>query len=78
MSKLADAAYSWLLENAGDRAVPSADLWKGLQKAFPALTTASEHRKTPRTTLMRDLRVDKAKRFIVESRTVKLAGKSRG
>lgn len=72
MSRYADAAYAWLKENAPDRDVTSNELWHGLNQARPDLTTPGEHRKTPRTTLMRDLRKDPANRFVVGERKVRI------
>jgi hypothetical protein len=48
--------------------VSSDELWEGLSKSNPDLTTPSEKRKTPRTTCMRDLRKDD--RFYVGDRRV--------
>lgn len=73
-SKFAEAAFSWLKKHAPSKAVSTDELWAGLQKNHPDLTTPSEGRKTPRGTCMRDLRVDHAKRFVVEGRTVRLSG----
>lgn len=65
MSRLAEAAYEWLKENAPERRVSSRELWEGLRLARPQLTASSETRKTPYNTLMRDLRFDGQKRFII-------------
>lgn len=72
-SRFADAVYEWLKSHAPNKAVPTNELWQALEKTHPELTTATEKRKTPRTTCMRDLRVDKAKRFIVANRMVRLS-----
>jgi hypothetical protein len=71
-SKLADAAYEWLKKYAGSDGVSSDDLWLGMQSRYPELTEVSDKRKTPRTTLMRDLRKDRLERFVVGNRRVKL------
>lgn len=72
MSRLSDAAYDWLARYAPADAVSSDELWAGLRREFPELTAVSERRKTPRTTLMRDLRIDKKRRFEVGNRRVAL------
>jgi hypothetical protein len=36
------------------------EFWDGLSRAHPELTTATDERKTPRITCMRDLRKDGA------------------
>jgi len=73
MSRLSDAAYQWLLEQSQNAApVTTAALWHGMQKRFPELTATSPTRKTPRSTLMRDLRRDKRKRFFVGGGHVRL------
>ncbi len=70
MSRYADAAYTWLLQRAKTREVTTEELWRGLKSCRPDLTTTSETRKTPRTTLMRDLRKDVEKRFVIGNRRV--------
>ncbi len=72
MSRLAAAAYEWLLEHAPSRSVSTDELWAGLQVSRPELTAVGERRKTPRNTLMRDMRLDKAGRFRVADRQVTL------
>ncbi len=72
MSRFADAAYEWLLKYAPGRPVTTDELSAGLVAARPDLATASENRKTPRNTLMRDIRLDKAGRFRVAERRVAL------
>lgn len=72
-SKMADAAYEWLKKHGGRDGVSTDDLWSGMQETYPELTAISETRKTPRTTLMRDLRKDRNNRFVVGNRRVKLA-----
>lgn len=52
--------------------VSTDELWAGLSKAHPELTTPSPTRKTPRTTCMRDLRKDD--RFQVGNRRVAVKG----
>jgi hypothetical protein len=59
-SKFAVAAEEWLRLNARSRAVSSKELWDALCLQHPELTTASDRRKTPRATCMRDLRFDAA------------------
>ena len=73
MSRLSDAAYDWLKRHAPAGAISSDELWSGLARDHPELTAVSQVRKTPRTTLMRDLRVDKMRRFVVGGRRVSLA-----
>lgn len=73
MSKYADAAFAWIKKNAPGGEVSTEELWTGLQSAHPELTEVREDRKTPRTTLMRDLRKDRLARFIVGGRRVKLS-----
>lgn len=72
-SRFADAAHAWMARFARGRAISTHELWKGLQSEYPDLTKVTAQRKTPRTTCMRDLRTDKAKRFVIEKRTVRLA-----
>ena len=72
-SRMADAAYTWMKNHAQKDGVSTDDLWKGMQQSYPELTAVSEHRKTPRTTLMRDLRKDGGQRFVVQNRRVRLA-----
>lgn len=71
-SRFVTAAAAWLTKYAPNKAVSTDELWRGLEASNPELTTASEQRKTPRTTCMRDLRTDKSKRFFVDKRTVRL------
>jgi transcriptional regulator of acetoin/glycerol metabolism len=70
MSKFSDATYAWM-KRSKTRDISSDDLWAALQKSNPELTAVSEKRKTPRTTMMRDLRKDQ--RFVVGNRRVSLA-----
>lgn len=72
MSRYADAAYEWLKKNSPDKPVSTDALWHGMRETYPDLTAVLSTRKTPRTTLMRDIRVDKQKRFIISLRTVRL------
>ena len=72
-SRMADAAYTWMKKHAQKDGVSTDELWKGMQQSYPELTAVSERRKTPRTTLMRDLRKDRDQRFVVQSRRVRLA-----
>lgn len=71
-SKMANAAYEWLKKHGGKEGVSTEELWRGMQEAYPDVTAISERRKTPRTTLMRDLRKDGDQRFVVGNRRVKL------
>ena len=71
-SRFVEAALSWLSKNSPNKAVSTQELWEGLKATYPDLTSASENRKTPRTTCMRDLRKDREGRFVVEKRTVRL------
>ena len=59
-AKFAIAAETWLTKNSPSAPVKSGDLWAGLCAEYPDLTTASERRKTPKATCMRDLRNDPA------------------
>jgi hypothetical protein len=59
-AKFAIAAEEWLRKNAVEKAITTKEFWEGLSKAYPDLTTASEARKTPKATCMRDLRKDGA------------------
>lgn len=71
-SRFADAAYAYM-KSVKQTEVFSNELWAAMLVARPDLTTKSETRKTPRTTMMRDLRKDE--RFVVGSRRVALAKK---
>lgn len=70
---MADAAFNWLNEHGGSGGVSTDELWRGMRAAYPELTAVSERRKTPRNTLMRDLRMDRKERFIVAEKRVRLA-----
>jgi hypothetical protein len=59
------------MKRSKTREISSEDLWGALQKSNPELTAVSESRKTPRTTMMRDLRKDG--RFVVGNRRVSLS-----
>jgi hypothetical protein len=59
-AKFAVAAEEWMRKHAPSGTVSSGDLWAGLSKANPELTTPSETRKTPKATCMRDIRKDGA------------------
>ncbi len=69
-SKFADAAETWMKKHARGKTISSDELWIGLSQADPVLCAASENRKTPRTTCMRDLRKDD--RFEVGDRKIRL------
>jgi hypothetical protein len=69
-AKFAEAAEAWLRAHPSAKAVSTDELWKGLCRDYSQLTAASENRKTPRTTCMRDLRKDGA--FVVADRKVSL------
>lgn len=71
-SKMAAAAHEWLRKHGGADGVSTDELWRGMREAYPELTSISERRKTPRTTLMRDLRKDREQRFVIQNRKVKL------
>jgi hypothetical protein len=73
MSRFADAAFSWLQEHALERKVTTRELWDGLCLADPELTAASEKRKTPYSTFLRDIRLDSKHRFIVGGGFVELS-----
>lgn len=59
-SKFATAAEEWIRRHAKGRSLTTAELWEGLCKAAPELTTPSERRKTPKATFLRDIRYDPA------------------
>ena len=69
-SKFAEAAETWMRRHASGRSVSTEELWQGLSKEHAELTTPNERRKTPRTTCMRDLRLDP--RFKIGDRKVSL------
>lgn len=71
MSKLSDAAYAWLIKHQGTQPIATDALWTGMRADYPDLTVVNANRKTPRTTL-RDLRLDRKKRFVVANRSIKL------
>ena len=72
MSKLSDAAYELLQKHSGKDGISSDELWIEMKERYPDLCAIRPDRKTPRTTLMRDLRKDKKERFVVANRRVKL------
>jgi hypothetical protein len=53
--------------------VSSDELWSGLKEQFPELTSMTPTRKTPRNTMMRDIRLDKKGRFRMQDRRIGLA-----
>lgn len=69
MSRFADAVYVWML-SASRREATSNELWAALSETNPELTAVRNNRRTPRTTMMRDLREDD--RFIVGNRKIAL------
>jgi hypothetical protein len=69
-ARFAEAAEAWLRKHSPGKAVSTDELWHGLCKEHPVLTTPTEKRKTPRTTCMRDLRKDGA--FSIGDRKVSL------
>lgn len=69
-ARFAEVAEEWLRKNAPGRTVSTQELWDGLKRDHPGLTTPGEGRKTPRTTCMRDLRKDG--RFEVGERKIRL------
>jgi len=73
MSRLSDAAYEWMRANSPTASVSSEELWRGVSARYPQLTEITPTRKTPRTTLMRDLRKDVKRRFVVGGRKVGLS-----
>lgn len=72
LSKLSDAAYQWLKKNAAPEGATSNELWVGMQADYPQLTEITENRKTPRNTLMRDMRLDERGRFRKEAGRIKI------
>jgi len=70
---MADAAFRWLSKNAPRGTVSRKALWEGLCRDHPELTTPSPTRKTPRATLMRDIRQDKQRRFIADRDGIRLS-----
>jgi len=75
MSRLSDAAFEWLQRNAPSGTTTGA-LWNGLQCDYPELTEPSEARKTPRNSLMRDMRYDATERFEVAKGLVRIRERS--
>jgi hypothetical protein len=73
-AKFALAAEEWLGKHAPSSSVSTSDLWLGLSKTHPELTSPSETRKTPKATCMRDLRKDGS--FVVGGGKVSLVKKS--
>lgn len=61
-SRFADAAYA-VMQQREKREMTSQELWEALDQVDPTLTEKTSRRKTPRTTMMRDLRKDA--RFLV-------------
>ncbi len=57
MTRFGEAVYAWM-KREKKRSATSDEVWAALAEIDPALTTKSETRKTPRTTMMRDLRKD--------------------
>lgn len=72
MSRFADLAHQWLREHAPDRKLTSKEFWEGMCASYPEITTPSAERKTPYNTLIRDMRLDPQKRFIVGGGFVEL------
>lgn len=70
MSKFSNAVYE-LMKGRNIKEISSDDLWTALKTAHPELTAVTDRRKTPRTTMMRDLRKDS--RFSVGGRRVSLS-----
>jgi hypothetical protein len=56
-SKFAAAAEEWF-RNEDLTSASASELWSGLSRSRPDITAASDSRKTPRATCMRDLRKD--------------------
>lgn len=71
MSRYSDAVFE-LLRDKHVREVSSKDLWHLLSAARPDLTAATANRKTPRATVMRDLRKDA--RFTVARGNIAIRG----
>lgn len=57
-SRFAIAAEAWFKERGKTDPVTTREFWDGLSQASPELTNASQTRKTPKATCMRDLRKD--------------------
>jgi hypothetical protein len=70
---MADAAFEWLSKNSPKSVVTRRALWEGLRREYPELTASTPTRKTPRATLMRDIRLDKKQRFVADSHGVRLS-----
>jgi len=75
MSRLSDAAFDWLQRNAPS-GTTTGTLWEGLRRDYPELAEPSEARKTPRHTLMRDLRYDATQRFEIGNGLVRIRERS--
>jgi hypothetical protein len=72
VSKIADAAFEWLTLHAPPSGVSTKTLWESMQEAYPELTSRTETRKTPRNTLIRDMRLDAWGRFEILNGHVRL------
>ena len=72
MSRLSDAAFEYMRRHHDGQEITTDELWRGMKSAFPELTAVTGQRKTPRNTLMRDIRLDRLHRFEVENRRVRL------
>jgi hypothetical protein len=57
-ARFAVAAEEWLKRHAPNEVISTRQFWERLSRDYPDLTTASEHRKTPKATCMRDIRKD--------------------
>ena len=69
MSRFANAVHT-LLKEIDRHEITSKELWLALSAKYPDLTQVRSDRKTPRTTMMRDLRKDA--RFLVANRLIRL------
>ena len=77
MSHFADLAHKWLCEHAPDKKLSSKEFWAGMCATDPEMTTPTEKRKTPYNTLIRDMRQDSKRRFLVVGGFVSLADQQR-
>ncbi len=57
MTKFGRAVHDWMTAEK-KRTATSNEIWATLERLDPELTAKTETRKTPRTTMMRDLRKD--------------------
>ena len=59
-SRFIEPAKAWLSKHAGGKPMSTKAFWEGFCRDHPELTEATEKRKTPKATCMRDLRYNDA------------------